>query len=472
MVLFSQPTPYAFEGYNDVWGYEDSLGNEYAIVGGVSRIKVYDVTDPRNPILKYDKLGGDTTTWRDFKTYKNYLYAVCDNCTEGLGTIPLDSLSFNIMRKDVSKIDRAHNIYIDSINARLYAVGFNYLPNTSNKNRGIVIYDISNPAVPVFLKYYNDNNKYVHDIYVRDNIGVASCGNDGTHIYDFTDLDSITRLMGSEIPMGAYHHSSWMHPDSPYVYSANEIPLGVPMQIYKIKNGALIDAGNFNQPLIVGATNNVPHNPYFHDGKLFISYYEDGVQVYDMSKPTKPIKCAYYDTYPNASYTGYNGCWGVFPYLRSGTILASDRSKGLMVLGMDMGIKSEDIFYFSTPGQGFYVRSKTGYYHVFVDNGGEITSTFSSSPPSGTMASVLHNGNTETSHMVMKSPSGSLFEINFNTTTKVFYTTALMSLPAGNVVTFDKPLYYDDIYTGPIIKTGLERHRFKIVNGTHTHLKM
>ena len=36
---------------------------------------------------------------------------------------------------------------------------------------------------------------------------------------------------------------------------------------------------------------------------------------------------------PTTQTTGYDGCWGVFPFFPSGTMVASDRSEGLFVLG-------------------------------------------------------------------------------------------------------------------------------------------
>ena len=70
--------------YNDVWGYTASDGSEYAIIGNVDSILVVDVTNCDDPQRVYGYEGGNTTTWRDFKVYDGYLFAVCDACSEGL----------------------------------------------------------------------------------------------------------------------------------------------------------------------------------------------------------------------------------------------------------------------------------------------------------------------------------------------------------------------------------------------------
>src|SRR5690606_38295279 len=66
---------------------------------------------------------------------------------------------------------------------------------------------------------------------------------------------------------------------------------------------------------------------------IVISYYHDGVQVYDISDPRNPVRAGFYDTYPeNTNFSGFQGCWGVYPYLPSGNIIASDITHGLFVL--------------------------------------------------------------------------------------------------------------------------------------------
>ena len=74
-------------------------------------------------------------------------------------------------------------------------------------------------------------------------------------------------------------------------------------------------------------------------GKLiYMSYYEDGVVVFDMSNDTNVHEVASYDTYPQntpGQYHGTVGCWNVYPYFPSGTIIASDTKNGLFVLKLD-----------------------------------------------------------------------------------------------------------------------------------------
>ncbi len=47
------------------------------------------------------------------------------------------------------------------------------------------------------------------------------------------------------------------------------------------------------------------------------------------------VEVEHYDTSPAYTGGGYNGCWGVYPFFPSGTIVASDRQEGLYVFGAD-----------------------------------------------------------------------------------------------------------------------------------------
>lgn len=55
-----------------------------------------------------------------------------------------------------------------------------------------------------------------------------------------------------------------------------------------------------------------------------------------ISDPANVQRVAYYDTCPeNVNYSDYQGAWGVYPYLPSGNIIASDVLHGLFVLRPD-----------------------------------------------------------------------------------------------------------------------------------------
>lgn len=341
--------------YNDIWGYVDEDGNEYAIVGNVDSIIVFNVTDVDNVIKVGAVAPGGRCLWRDFKVFGTRAYGSSEGggCSEGLVVLDLSTLpsSFSIESIINTHWTKAHNIFIDVPAERLYCVGSNTV------NEGMIILDLgADPANPPVLKkikldtlpgenpseYY-----YIHDIFVRNSVAYASHGNLGYIVWDVTDVDSITR-MGAyfDLPNSgdvSYVHSSWNTNDENWAYVATEIGN---TKIYVMDQRELFDGDlatneikldtTWKEPLLdcgdTPRTNNVPHNPYIKDDILYISYYQDGVQLLDVSEPDSIYRIAYYDLSDNSSYNGTTANWGVFPFFPSGTIIATDTETGFHVL--------------------------------------------------------------------------------------------------------------------------------------------
>lgn len=337
--------------YNDIWGYATPSGEEYAIIGNKDSILVVDVSIPSVPVRKFGMLGGSTVNWRDFKTHKDHAYGVCDNCTEGLHIIDLSNLptSASHALTTTAFFQKSHNIYIEEATDRLYAAGVTGATD-------LTVLDITNPANPTLLKHIDFNtiildgeNYYVHDVFVRNNIAYCSHGSTGYFVWDLSDLNNITLLGKITELVYRYNHSSWITEDNAYAIYAEEVPTGNPMVVVDLANLGtgtdLTKVTTFQDPLESSGLP-TPHNPFIKGDTLFISYYEDGVKAYDISDPTNPSLIAYYDTYPDnvGSYNGYKGCWGVYPYLPSGHILASDRTYGLQVLKIPPPLICDDVF--------------------------------------------------------------------------------------------------------------------------------
>jgi hypothetical protein len=78
------------------------------------------------------------------------------------------------------------------------------------------------------------------------------------------------------------------------------------------------------------SSSNPVHNVFVLGDYAHISYYKDGYVVLDISDPTSPQLVGQYDTYTGAD-GGYDGAWGVYPYLPSGNVIVSDMSTGLYI---------------------------------------------------------------------------------------------------------------------------------------------
>jgi choice-of-anchor B domain-containing protein len=314
-------------------------------LGSASRVHFLDLADPENPQEIASFAGGKVTTWRDMKTYQDRAYAICDGANEGLMIFDLSGLPDTVTKTYHSQefFSRAHNIFVD--NGRLYVAGANTQYN------GMIVLDIaSDPDNPALLSSANlSPGGYVHDVFVKEDTAYCSHGYNGFYIWDFGDPSSPVPLASTDSP--GYNHSSWPTPSGEYAVFAEEVPTGLPLTVVdlsELAQGNIEKVKTFKEPLLEPAhIDNTPHNPFFRGNYLICSYYEDGLQIFDLSDPLNPERVAYYDTHPdNTDYNGYFGCWGVYPFLPSQLILASDINGGLFVLRAD----SLDLDSISPPG--------------------------------------------------------------------------------------------------------------------------
>jgi len=327
-----------FGTFNDIWGYAAN-DREYAIFGSAKYIHIFDVTDPTNPVEITKIAPGNETVWRDFKTFGNYVYCVADSAPDGLIVIDLSVLPAvpEIVSQNTTQFESCHNIYIDEANARLYTAG-------TGSIRGTMVYDLSiNPSEPDYIGQAILGNNELHDIYVRDNIAYCSAGNPGFFIYDLTDVTNEKFMASAET--NGYNHSSWLSDDGDLAFFAEEVPRGLPlgiMDLCDLENGNIEVNNYFKFPLIEGlsAAENLvtPHNPFVKGDFVYVSYYRDGLHVYDISEPSDVKRVGYFDSYPqNSDYEGsFRGTWGCYPFLPSGNILLSDMENGLFIVDFSL----------------------------------------------------------------------------------------------------------------------------------------
>ncbi len=345
--------------YNDCWGYAAANNREYAILGSLEKVLFFEVTSPATmsaPIATFTN--GANSIWRDFKTYSHYAYAVADEGAEGLLVFDLANINGTSNRvtqifQNNTTFTRCHNIYIDEPNRKLYCAG----TNTTN---GLVVFDLNaTTGIPTLcaqipLNINGFTSGYIHDNFVRNGKIYCSHGNNGLRIYDVSGINAwqpgnsvITTmpLLGTNNMVNSgYNHSSWLNSAGTHLIMAEETH-GKPLKVLDVSNPTAI--GNFSSPtstiqscmLCPAATTPIVHNPFVKGNLVFLAYYHEGVQVYDISNPASPTKVAFYDTEPsNTTYSGYAGAWGTYPFLPSQKVLGSDVNNGLFVLQLPVAL--------------------------------------------------------------------------------------------------------------------------------------
>ena len=353
---------------NDIWGHVDlNTMREYAIIGLQRGVAVVDVTDPENPTV-VGSISGQSTTWRDIKVYqffstaqqrwKAFAYASADSVTEGLTIIDLNTLpnGIKLVRRTLEDAE-AHNVYISNIDyttntALPGASALLHITGSENYGGSWRTYNLKNAELPL-ASYQLDSgtrSDYTHDassVSIDDERAQRDCVNAGNgacnvlidfnenelRLWDHSSATAATELGSESYPNAEYVHSGWWSEDKQYVILHDELDeqrRGLNTTVH------FFDISDLNSPTLVaswtGPTRAIDHNGFVRGNRYYMSNYERGVTILDISDPTAPTEIGNFDTFGPSDNASFNGTWGVYPYLPSGIILASDIQGGLYIL--------------------------------------------------------------------------------------------------------------------------------------------
>ena len=323
--------------YNDVWGLALN-GREFAVIGSTMGLHFIDVTDPALPVQVDFVRGGSAGSviiHRDFKNYRCYLYAVCDEGERStLQIIDFSYLpdSVHMVYDDDFLLRRSHNLFVDTTRAMLYTFA---TAGGAPGYSAMRVYDLADPTSPVYINEYQHfggiTAGHVHDGYVDNGLAYLNLGPDGFAVVDFSDPRQ-PRTLGTffNYPFAGYNHSGWPSADGQHFFMADETHAS-PIKVLDVRDPAGIEVVD-TLSAETGHASTIPHNQLVACNYLYVSYYYDGLQVFDISDPTDPKRVLYYDTSTEPYDNSYRGAWGVYPFLPSGHILVSDMQKGLFVL--------------------------------------------------------------------------------------------------------------------------------------------
>lgn len=315
---------------NDIWGYVSDEGIEYALVGTQENVRIYNLSNPSAPLL-VGIVNGSFSVWRDIKTWDSHVYITTGEANDGLLIIDMSRapiIDHKYWKPEINNeaLDYCHNLYIDE-NGFMYLAGCN--PIGANK---AIIFDLNRDKWnPELVGVHGGPElEYAHDLMVQDNIMYSSEIRKGSVVlYDVTDKADILYL-GEAATSFETTHNAWVSRNDKYLYTTDERRNGF-VDSYDISDLTNIKRLDQFQPLATRNRDVVPHNTHFKDNYLITSWYTDGVVVIDAAHPDNLIKVGSFDTW-DGPHGGFNGCWGAYPYLPSGLILANDKNDGLFIL--------------------------------------------------------------------------------------------------------------------------------------------
>lgn len=317
---------------SNIWGYVDSLGNEYALVGTQTGLSIVDVTNPNAPVQRYF-VPGTNSFWREVQTWGKYAYVTTEGCCNGLQIVNLSNLPGPVSSKYwtgsgsvAGQVTRIHTVHIRD--------GYAYLNGTQIFGGAALIVSLADPWNPLYIANtamsLGGTNRYVHDCFVKNDTLY------GAHIYGgFFSVINITNktnpvLIATQNTPSNFTHNTWMSDDgSRVLFTTDEVSNSF-LASYNVSNPSNITPLDKLQG--VPGSGSIIHNTYIRNSYAINSYYKDGITIVDVSRPDNMITVGRYDTYTQGSGNGFNGAWGVYPYLPSGNILVSDIDNGLFVL--------------------------------------------------------------------------------------------------------------------------------------------
>jgi len=321
-IVFRSKMTFPGQTVANVWGYS-TAESEYALIGASKGLIIADITNPDAP-AQIVQIPGPNSLWKEVRTYEHYAYMV----TEGGGGVQIVDLSNlpspNLASKYYTgdgpiqgQLGKIHALHIDETKGFLYAYGGGMF------NGGAKVFDLKNdPYNPTYVGKF-DQLGYIHDGYVDNDTMYAG------HIYQgkFSIVDmsdkSNPKLLATQNTPNNFTHNTWLSDNRKTLFTTDETANSF-LAAYDIsdpENIRLLDKIQSNP-----GSNSAVHNTIVKGNFAITAWYKDGFTIVDISRPDNLVQVGNYDTYPSSSGSGFDGCWGAYPYFPSGNIIASTMS--------------------------------------------------------------------------------------------------------------------------------------------------
>jgi choice-of-anchor B domain-containing protein len=274
---------------------------------------------------------------------------------------------------------RAHNIAINEDSGRAYLVG---VTQDGLADDAIVILDLNgDPLVPIPVGVIEGADVDAHDVqvvtyngpdddpvfgHVGDEILVNFNGTElNIQIWDVSDPANPVFLSQSGYPGASFAHQGWLTGDHKYVVFGDEedelfgisdprnpdLPDTARTYFCDISD---LDGIDCNAPMTFDSpAASIDHNLFVGPGPtsdsefVYQANYTAGIRVLEITRTAGDItsiaEVAHMDTEPRLPNNNMNhninifvGPWGVYPFFDSGTIAASDGLNGLVLMALDL----------------------------------------------------------------------------------------------------------------------------------------
>ncbi|MFY2560154.1 LVIVD repeat-containing protein [Corallococcus terminator] len=285
-------------------------------------LTVFDVTDKRHPILKTSiSLPGDNY-WNGVWSHENALYVASNDA--------------GIVVYDISKPSEpvfVRALYAGDYGVHTVLVHGGRLYGTANEGR-TVIYDLANPLEPVLLQSLTLPDQFntggPHDLFVYGERLYVNNAQGGYAVVDIARLDDM-KLLGQYTYGDAFSHHSAVgtFAGRTIAFEGGEFA-GSHLRVLDVTDPANIVKIGEHRLRPVSSI----HNLILKDTRLYIAWYQEGVRVLDVANPTRPRQVAHYNVFreddPNRTDSLLEGALGIrLP--GDGYIYVVESARGLLV---------------------------------------------------------------------------------------------------------------------------------------------
>ena len=349
---------------NSLWGWTDTDGTEYALVGADNGTAFYRLTDPTHPTY-LGKLpthaGTGSSLWRDVRVYQNHAFVVSDN-NPGHGMQVFDLAALRGVATPQTFAETAwygafgssHTISINEATGFAYVPGSNLTCPGDARSGGLQMIDIRVPDAPVYSGCVSDaafthlsNAGYTHEsqCWVYAGPDAAHAGKEicvdsngptkRVAIVDVSNKGAPVTLSSVTYAGASYPHQGWLTDDHRYLLVDDELDEG---DFGHNARTYVWDVSDLDAPVLVGHHDSalpvIDHNLYVHGQYVYQSNYEAGVRILriDNLSTAQLTEVAWFDTYPASDAAAFHGSWNNYRFPGSGNVIATGIDEGFFVL--------------------------------------------------------------------------------------------------------------------------------------------
>jgi hypothetical protein len=284
-------------------------------------LTVFDVSDRAHPIFKASiSLPGDSN-WNGVWAKDNALY-IAGNSASVLVYDISNPAQPEYVRHLPSNEYGVHTVLVDG--NRLYGM---------SPGEVTFVYDITTPLEPVLLQRITLPSELssggAHDAFAYEGRLYISNGFGGYSVMDVTDLENVRHL-------GQYVHNGYAHHSAVGTFAGRTLAFegtefnGAHLRVLDVTDPAnIVKIGEFRLSPVTSI-----HNIILKGNLLYIAWYLEGVRVLDVSNPTKPRQVAHYNTFresdPGRTDQIFEGTFGI-RVPGDGYVYAADSVRGLLI---------------------------------------------------------------------------------------------------------------------------------------------